>query len=427
MRPKARRIAFWSIVTLGGLVGIPGAIWLLPYWSAKAELNRAIDACRADGIPASPADLAPPPVPENENAAPLLMGALDNYHEDPLRLRDRRGGYASLTEEERAQVVEWMGVNGEAFAMARAARSRPRCRFDRNYASLEGARDVRGSELLTLALDLAWRAEVERAVGRLEEARECVRDALGIAHALREEPLLPLQQIRLIIVNAVLRRFDRFVTRDTPMEELAGWLDLVPSPDDAAAWMALGARGETALEIAFFLGPIKDVEALYYSQGPYPMDEDGVPTGPPSHNAMRRDMARCIGFSRRLAAIHALPVIERSAAAAALLTEVEALPDEAFRITKSTVPYLCGYVRNHLQMIAKLAVVRNGLDMEVHYALHGVYDDPGLDPMTGRPLLVSNERGVLYSVGDDGVDNGGQAEYPNVLDVVWHLRRMYQP
>jgi hypothetical protein len=45
----------------------------------------------------------------------------------------------------------------------------------------------------------------------------------------------------------------------------------------------------------------------------------------------------------------------------------------------------------------------------------GLLTDAPLDPFSGKPLHYAHERGILWSVGDDGIEQGGDPEH----DLVW--------
>ncbi|HTU25206.1 MAG TPA: hypothetical protein VMF30_07405, partial [Pirellulales bacterium] len=69
------RILKWGLLALLGIVGmllIINAVW---FWRASSRLNVKMGALRAAGEPTSLADLAPPPIPAEQNAETYLLRA----------------------------------------------------------------------------------------------------------------------------------------------------------------------------------------------------------------------------------------------------------------------------------------------------------------------------------------------------------------
>ncbi len=131
MRKLVVRILLWAVIpalTLyGGLY-----LWTL---SAEQACERGLDRLRAAGDPVEWLDLAPPPVPDDENAAPLLEQAHRLY-------QDRRLYRLALfpdnpvhewSEEDWTGVRNYVRACGEYIELLERAAELPHCRFESDW------------------------------------------------------------------------------------------------------------------------------------------------------------------------------------------------------------------------------------------------------------------------------------------------------
>ncbi len=93
-------------------------------------------------------------------------------------------------------------------------------------------------------------------------------------------------------------------------------------------------------------------------------------------------------------------------------------------IVESESANLPAYVAHAFRMRAEYAATQAVLAIRLYFAQRSrlpdrledlVLADAPLDPFSGKPLHYARERGILWSVGDDGIDQGGDPEH----DLVW--------
>jgi hypothetical protein len=92
---------------------------------------------------------------------------------------------------------------------------------------------------------------------------------------------------------------------------------------------------------------------------------------------------------------------------------VKALDGEAASLPMLSallVPALSRSWESMIKLEAQVATAKAGIALLEHHAKHGTWPESvqELDPFTGKPLLFRD--GVVYSVGPDGKDDGGDVD-----------------
>ena len=103
---------------------------------ASVLLNRELAAIRAKGEPLKYLEMAPPPVPDAQNAAPLYREAAQarQFKQNEEReVADSLREKPQKTSPSQARIREILGRNQKALALAREAAARPLCRFDSSW------------------------------------------------------------------------------------------------------------------------------------------------------------------------------------------------------------------------------------------------------------------------------------------------------
>jgi hypothetical protein len=454
------KIMLGSFVTLLVAAFAAWAIWNA---AAGARLRAALAAIEARGWPTTLEAFRPPPVPDAENAAPILNRAFlemagGNTKFQPLSppfawlaeqwnsgtnlaaaLRDD----PSLAAEVRAR-LEAPEVAG-AIALLRQAAARPHCNFDLDYS--QGAALVlpHVSILRSAVRLLCAKACVEALAGNAREALAILRDAFALSAMAKEDRIL----ISLLVSVAC---------ESTVIESLSVTLAQAPAGSwtaaDLEALSAMFERERAGMRQALLHSA--DGERLALGGWAYEgilhgsLDLGSIDTmGGPDESA-RPPL-------RRLLTILVRPLIKADYAVylsiMADMRELFAKPYDAaaskgFRQRIENMPrwaILCSLIMPALERVqvktteheCLLDAARVGLAMESHRLSTGAYpatlDElrlPGgvpADPFTGRPLSYRRtDSGVLvYGFGQDGEDNeglhrsGGDGPY----DVTWEVPR----
>lgn len=411
MRPSERgkRVARGILSVL--LLGVAGVIVFV--WERNRLAYQALECHQLHGYAASFQDMSPPPIPDAENAAHVYLEAFAGWRSpewDAEEIEDL--SLESLTHEQRASVEGTIKGNRKAFDLIRLARSRPRCRFRRDYV-LGGTllHESGDSKSLEIGRWIGRKAELEAARGAPSDARESIRDLLALAEGYKNEPFVVTQYLRMQLIQHALDTLGRFPLEES--QEVQAWLDVVPTEDSLEGLAELAMRGELALAADLVRDPGRVFKLI------------GKPE--PRGFALVAPLFR-VGSCETL---HRLRYM------------VEACrlpyPESAGQARRLNPPWVCGgepigfdFAKLHLVALgslldrqartrASLAVVRAGLEFELAWERDGCY--PGrletLDPCSGSPLVLDLAGGTISSSGsqDSPLDRWMK------VTLVWRLRR----
>lgn len=185
MRKPLRRVLVAAAVLVPLAIG--GALaWEV---ALRREYEARLDALRARGEPVFMADLAAPPVPDDRNAAPLLLEArrrFDVLGTDPA-LRFAGDDLDDWTAEQWSEVEAWVEAARPFGEVLDRALDRPECRFDLRWE--DGPAMV--VEMIPIAqhatLYLDYRAQVEARRGDAEAAVRSLARIHDLASHIRAD------------------------------------------------------------------------------------------------------------------------------------------------------------------------------------------------------------------------------------------------
>jgi hypothetical protein len=185
---------FWWLkrIAVAVTIALLGLIALRLWWghAAAVRVRALVDAAHARGAPILPADFAPEPLAENENAAATLALAAASIVTDAnfdAIAQTWNGG--PFTPPELAQVDAIAAKNQRALQLARLARSQPRADWGLQICS--PAISIRLPHLSSqrqLARLQEWIAQRDHERGRDGDALGHVRDLLREADAIDQGP-----------------------------------------------------------------------------------------------------------------------------------------------------------------------------------------------------------------------------------------------
>lgn len=437
--------------------------------TARWELEREIARLRAEGAPVTLAEVAPPPVPDSENAALLYERAFARLprlerrdSSDPtsdLRLSDADAQvlfdfFGTNREKRRAvSLVELRRVvvgTEDALALVREAAAMPRCRFPVDWEAGKYATFPHLALLRSLYHLLGARAIVMAQEGRHPEACADLEAMFGIARHIGAEPALISQFRQYDCLSAFGVSLQR-VLGTGPLEE--GWSRL----DEALAAFDLYGRFESAMKTEY-AGITWAFDAVREDPGQFLCNlgsegGEGKPAlgirdviRPLFEPVLKRDQARFlrrmsewIELARRRAPVESNLPEERSSGMPwhARMTYILFYPVPQ--------PYqLNDFMVKRDEAIARLALTRCALALEERRRLLSEGFDPRRvalakplpdDPHTGRPFRyrMHGTGYVLYSVGANRRDDGGfhRRDRPLNLDlprgeeddIAWSMER----
>ena len=208
---RRRKALIIVLIILAALIVTPVAIWNIWCWSAQKKLDEVLEDLRQRGEPLTLAEMAPPEISPNENAATLYGQAFAQLDLLPEETKDSIAKLATkrepLTPKELDQSRKLLKDAKESLRLLREGGRRPQCRFPIDYSRYAFAilvphlTQIRaGSRLLSLS------ACVNLADGKPDAAiGDCV-SALRLAHSVDDEPFL----ISLLLEVAAGFAADRF-------------------------------------------------------------------------------------------------------------------------------------------------------------------------------------------------------------------------
>ena len=260
-----------------------------------------------------------------------------------------------------------------------------------------------------LTLALRANAEVAAHARRDGEAIRCVRASLAISRAIDQEPTSMGQIIRIQHCRQVVSAAERVLNLTDRGEGLAE-LQAELERESKVPTLFLAARGSR--------GQTDDIDTLVQSG-----TTTGAPGGKVGDWAVRRnghaDAALALDLLTRCVEIGRLPEGQQAAAVRELspLTVNKAL----YPITSTLVPAVYRVAQESIVCSGQLAAVAGGVACERYRRKFGQWpatlaDIPKdilpavpTDPGDGLPIKYRRltDRVVIYSVGPDGIDHGG--------------------
>ncbi|MEM7164287.1 MAG: hypothetical protein AAF581_02415 [Planctomycetota bacterium] len=346
-----------------------------------------------------------PPVPVDENAAPLWLQAftLQGAAESPLSFL----ASAEITPALWQQAREFHLEHREVFFAAREAASRPSCRFavDPQTPHVVG-RVAEHRRMFQFLLSQARLAVQDGDTVQAKQAMECL--LTFAAHRMQ-----PMTYIDVLVGIrywlGVTKVLPYYLAMHPPSEDLQQLqdrlttleIDIVPAFVSERAFIHQSLRRDdqqaedfgTAYSLARLFGLV-DIDHAYY-------------------------LARCDDY---LAALRLPP--QQVLAQLGVLDAQLAARSFPPKFASTALSIVSMIAKRCLQTQARLAVSIAALDVELERVDRGHLPSAlaldVTDPFSGKPLIYKRDgdRYLLYSVGDNGVDDGGDRELDVVFEAV---------
>ncbi|MBL7188827.1 MAG: hypothetical protein ISS70_21070 [Phycisphaerae bacterium] len=411
---------------------------------SAAKLRGAYAALRADGRPMELHEIIPADVPETENAAGLYESAalLLKAQPTPERgflwyLGDLSGEFIdeSIAPD---KLVELKGLIAQdivarALWIVEQGTRRRSCRFDLDYESGIDIRLPHVSAMRSFAHILGAKALLEAQAGNMDIAWDAVPVQLKLGDALRTEPVLVSQIVRIAIVGGTsCETIRKLCEIEPPNAQRSGDLeDLLKSFEDVRP-LVRAIDGERMLfgEWAFNLPKRELLKQHDFFSQDSPDDILTVlgvcfkPVFLAYHTSYLKIMHES---ARRMEQAH---LLERGGA----LNEI--VESERRGLVWSLVPAMARVKVMHRSMQADIRITCTGPALLQSKAARGAFPqtltgfEPAdvRDPFSGAPLIYRSgaEDFVLYSIGPDEKDNNGSPKRDKQekdWDIVWQFPR----
>jgi hypothetical protein len=395
----------WLRNALIGLGLLALASWVTVWAVARswrADFDEEVRRLEREGAPVEPAQLAPPPVPDGENAALLIVEAARLL--DALKDEDKPDLWDSLPDEEGQDpegVKPYLEKCRGALEKLDEGLRRPRCRFPVDYAAGIEAELPGITSLVRFARLLNARAVFSLRAGDSAAAAKDLKSLLRLSEGVSQEPMLVSQLIRYAVVDWAfdLLKRDRLVLPEPEWKDLAAAFE-APSFGDAFARAYLMER---AVAI--------DACRKYFLSGQLPgggkrsaeMGWLAGVVGARSGTRYLREIGRAIGLVRK-------PYAEARAAEIELENTIARSRSVADVVSLVFLPAISRAHRNEASAEARCRMAAAFCRIK---AGGRVPDSLELaDPCTGKPTLYKRlDAGFeLRSPGPNQTDDGGKED-----------------
>jgi len=423
----------WLVLMLALLAAL-GVFWHRGQTASKlqqtlAEMDRTEPGWRLEDIEAARDDM-----PEEDNSARVVVAAAEQL--------PRPWPSKELVEEHFHALPPNEMLNGDDFirlsmelASARAAldvaakladmpHGRHRIYYERNPIATLLADQQESRRIVAL---LVYESMRRNQKGESKKALTACRAALNAARSIGDEPIFVSQLIRLACVFLACQAVERTLGQGEPPPEDMSALQKLLEIEDTFPVLLAATRGERALFHKAFEG----VECGELSVD----DLDGLPRGGARTDWLqstvldlwrldtRADHALYLSLMSRRIKEAQRPMHEQAALEKQFDREVRMLPRNAF-ITRSLLPAVSkmGEAFRRKQALLRCAIVALAAERcrrdkkawpdNVEQLCPQYLAVVPLDPFDGKPLRYRHLKDgvVIYSVAQDGVDNGGNLD-----------------
>jgi hypothetical protein len=396
----------------------------------KIKLHARLDAIRAEGYPATCAELdAWYTIPESaENAADIFIDSLSHFDkwEDgekrkllpviglarlPLRTEP-------LAEETKTLVTQYLADHQQALKLLHKGAVIEHCRYPLDLSkgfALPFIGIRRGARLLKLE------AILDAENGKPEQAADSITSAFGLARSLSKEPFLISQLVRIACQELAVSTLERAVNRtefsDEQLIELGG--TLANAEDPCAMRRAFVGKRCEGLSV-FKMPSAQILQMAMVDRGSFRLGAIPIALYKFAGLADRGAIIYIDLMSRYIEATK-LPAHERVEAANAVNTKFEETSG-IHVIPRIIMPAFSRVAIIDVRAAARLRTARAGLAVQRYRLAAGKLPDTladlmptyldtvPKDPFDGKELRYKKlETGfVVYSIGKDGNDDGGK-------------------
>ena len=451
---RKRTVKILKIIAI--ILVVLSLIYAIAVGVSAAKLRRVYAALETAGRPMEPADVIPPDVPDNENAALLYESAALLLKAQPApegNLLVYLGGLSdkfikeTIDPDKLAELQRLIeqDVVTQALSVVEQASHRSSCRFDHDYNAGINIPRLNLSHLRRLTFILSAKACLEARAGNSDSAWNIVRIQLRLADALLTEPILVSQIVRYGMIRLSCRTI-REVCRIAPPNEqqYRSVEDLLTGLDEVAP-MVRAIDGERLLfgEWAFNL-PKNELYRINLN----PDDErlEDMPgiiyrllilraTFKPLFLADRATYMRLMHKSAQLFG-DSYSHEQANNELYKLSSDIDKMErnKKHHLLTSMLFPSMIRIKQIHREMTAELRITRAGLALLQHKQSRDAFPDTLealklsdiIDPYSAEPLRykAQGQDFILYSIGPDKKDNGGsprEKKQEKDWDIVWNL------
>jgi hypothetical protein len=438
---------------IGIAVVILGVLYAIGVAVSSAKLRRAYAELEKTGRPMNAGNVIPPTVPDAENAALLYESAIlllkAQPSEDESLLEHLSGLSATfLTEpldaDKQAELEHLLkqDVVHNALSLIEQGTHRRSCRFDLDYKAGFSMLMPHLSGLRNMVRILATKARLEAQAGRSDAAWDLAQTQLRFADALRTEPLLISQLVRVASIQISCQTIQKICEDAPPNPEQYRSIEALLLDYEDRKPLVLALDGERLLggEWTFDLlrnGPVKTLGAVAGHESDFgnvllALYAAFKPLSLADHAAYLRIMSEYTASAQRPYSPNEASDIDKKVGQSSRLHGQ--MSSHLHLVTAMIVSAIGRVKERYWEVIAQMRITRAGLALLQDKKAQGAFPQAieSLkpkdlnDPFSNGPLLYRpNPSGfILYSVGPDQKDNGGSPrgkKQKTDWDIVWQF------
>ncbi len=430
------------------LAVIAGCVW----WSRQpGALDQRLARYRAAGLPTTPAELDAwyLAVPETDNAATALLGAVSAWRSTtdpglptasngPLYPKRGEAWPASMLAATRAELA----ANAEALSQIHAALARPRSRYPVNFkvgAAVTMPHLVPAREA---ARNLGLEARFAAETGDPERAASALLANFHNAHTLAEEPLLLSYLVRLALNAIAQEATESVLSRTSFTETQLQALQRAFAEAETTPHVIRALAGERCVA----LDELNQPSTLLFAVFTGPVGAGAPPNSAPQFlpivlgklyegtGLKGRDLEFYLDRLDELADAALRPGAEVTVRLQQFKSHIDELDSWRGRLrpfSRQTLPVYASVLPKEHRSVAMLRCGQTAMAVERWRLAHAGARPPSLaalvpqylsaipeDPLVGQPLKFRPRSPgyVVYSVGEDGADDGGKERVPGTLE-----------
>ena len=377
----------------------------------KKQYEGKLEELRKRGEPVTFKELAGPEVPEAENAAPVYEKAFQEYDRLSEEVRKRISELAvsrPLTPEEVVEAKDLVEQAGGVIDLLHKAALRKQCRFAVDQEETPEAALAFLSRVQAIARLLRLSAKVNTDTAKPDDAMADCAGIIKLGGAAEAKPRLISMLVDLAMRGIARKGLTATLNGGEPSPEaLRQYLGALGNVDSRGR-LQKALRGERCLGLYLFQGMMQDPAApgapFTYSQGIVYLDA----------------MEKCIEMAGK-------PWVQCEAGWAKLGQKIA-----KDTLVGSLVAALGRGALTYDRSVAIDGVSQLAVALRLYRIKHGEYPEKlaaltpevlaklPTDPFSGKDYVYRREgKGfVVYSIGEDGVDDGGEEGSGNTPDIV---------
>lgn len=423
---------------LGGLFLLLLGGYVITNVYAGQELERELTSVREKGEPLTLREIAPPPLPDEENAALLYVKAFT------LLPRTKGNGKKQITDEDTVtysrfisdvpakkhkvtldQVREALNGTEAALALIRQAAAMPQARFPVDWEAGAAANFPHHSKLRSLSRLMAAHAKLSAIEGRPNVALDDIEAIIGMARHTLHEPILIGQLVGYACLNIASQTLEQVLDYTQPDIEDSRHLIQTLGQLDIRTAYTRSLQGERATGLWIFnLREQNPREFL-----PMIRSADS-PEGPFNNGLVQGAYAVGAPIFKLDQAFYLQYMAEQIEQSRLETSEYQVLQDDDLSryfpryalISRLIAPTLSQATLRRNETLARIALCHWGLALNAYHRLNGAYpstlkeaadtlkQELPEDPFTGKSLHYRPQGNgyLLYSVGGNRKDDGGR-------------------